>query len=47
MPLPGLWSLTGSEEGMENARLYIPHALRRRIIEAAHQFLGHAGITAT
>ena len=43
----GLWSLTGSEEGMENARLYIPHALRHRIIEAAHQFLGYAGITAT
>ena len=27
--------------------LYIPHALRHRVIEAAHQFLGHAGITAT
>ena len=28
-------------------RIYIPHALRHRVIEAAHQFLGHAGITAT
>ena len=42
-----LWSLIGSEEGMESARLYTPHALRGRIVEAAHQLLGHAGITAT
>ena len=27
--------------------IYVPHALRHRVIEAAHQFSGHAGITAT
>ena len=32
---------------MENNRLYIPNALRHQVVEAAHQFLGHAGITAT
>ena len=31
---------------MENNHLYIPRALHHRVIEAAHQFLGHAGITA-
>ena len=43
----GLGNLVSAEEGTESRRLYIPHALRRRTIEAAHQFLGHAGITAT
>ena len=43
----GLWGLTGQEDGMENTRLYVPHALLHRIVETAHQFLGHAGITAT
>ena len=43
----GLWSLVNGEEGTETRRLYIPHVLRHRIIEAAHQFLGYAGITAT
>ena len=43
----GLWSLQTQEEGAPHERLYIPHALRHRVIEAAHQFLGHAGITAT
>ena len=28
-------------------RLYVPHALRHWVIEAAHQFLGHAGIIST
>ena len=42
-----LWNLVSTEEGTESCPLYIPHALRHRIIEAAHQFLGHAGITAT
>ena len=40
----GLWGLRGQEDGMDNHRLYVPHALRYRIIEAAHQFLGHLGI---
>ena len=43
----GLWSLRGQEDGIDTDHLYIPHAMRRRIIEAAHQFLGHAGINAT
>ena len=43
----GLWSLQTQEEGTSSERLYIPHALQHRVIEAAHQFLGHAGITAT
>ncbi len=43
----GLWSLVSAEEGTESHHLYIPHPLRRRIIEAAHQFLGHAGVTTT
>ena len=46
-PSSGLWSLQTQEEGTSSKRLYIPHALRHRVIEAAHQFLGHAGITAT
>ena len=29
------------------ALLYIPQTLRQRVVEAAHQFLGHAGRTAT
>ena len=35
------------DEGVPSHRLYVPHALRHRVIEAAHQFLGHAGINAT
>ena len=46
-PSSGLWSLQTQEEGASSERLYVPHALRHRIVEAAHQFLGHAGITAT
>ena len=46
-PSSGLWSLQNPEGEVPCDRLYIPHALRHRVIEAAHQFLGHAGITAT
>ena len=46
-PTSELWNLVSTDEGTESRRLYILHALRHRIIEAAHQFLGHAGITAT
>ena len=42
-----LWSLQVLDNGVPGHRLYIPHALRHRIIEAAHQFLGHAGVNAT
>ena len=42
-----LWGVVSQEDGTEVRRLYIPHALRHRVIEAAHQFLGHAGVTAT
>ena len=42
-----LWGVTSQENGADVRRLYILHALRQRVIEAAHQFLGHAGITAT
>ena len=42
-----LWSLQVPDKGAPSPRLYVPHALRHRIIEAAHQFLGHAGINAT
>ena len=46
-PSSGLWSLQTQEEGTSSERLYVPHALHHRVVEAAHQFLGHAGITAT
>ena len=46
-PSSGLWSLRGQEDGMDFDRLYVPHALQHRIMEAAHQFLGHASINAT
>ena len=46
-PSSGLWNLQTQEEGVMSERLYVPHALRHRVIEAAHQFLGLAGITAT
>ena len=46
-PSSGLWSLQTQEEGASSERLYIPQALQHRVIEAVHQFLGHAGITAT
>ena len=42
-----LWGVASQEDGAEVRRLYIPHALRHRVTEAAHQFLGHAGVTAT
>ena len=46
-PSSGLWILQAREEDTSSEHLYIPHALRHRVIEAAHQFLGHAGTTAT
>ena len=46
-PSSNLWSLQTSEEDTSKERLYVPSALRHRVIEAAHQFLGHAGTTAT
>ena len=46
-PSSGLWNLQTQEDGVTSERLYVPHALWHRVIEAAHQFLGHAGITAT
>ena len=42
-----LWGVVSQEDSAEVRRLYIPHALRHWVIEAAHQFLGHAGVTAT
>ena len=42
-----LWSLQVLDEGVPNHQLYVPHSLRHQIIEAAHQFLAHAGINAT
>ena len=38
-----LWGVVSQEDGAEVRRLYVPHALRHRVIEAAHQFLGHGG----
>ena len=46
-PSSGLWSLRNPEDEVSCDCLYVPHALQHRVIEAAHQFLGHAGITAT
>ena len=46
-PSSGLWSFRSQEDETPCALLYVPHALRHRIIEAAHQFLGHAGIAST
>ena len=43
----GLWSLQGQEDGVPCDRLYVPHALRHWVIEAARQFLDHAGINST
>ena len=43
----GLWSLRGQEDGVPCDRLYVPHALRHRVIEAACQFLDHTGINST
>ena len=34
-------------EGSSQPLLLVPQALRRKVVEAAHQFLGHAGRTAT
>ena len=46
-PSSGLWNIQTSEDGVTSERLNVPHALRHQVIEATHQFLGHAGITAT
>ena len=46
-PPSGLWNLQTPEDGVTSEHLYVPHALQHRVIEAANQFLGHAGITAT
>ena len=42
-----LWSLRTPDEGILSHHLYVLHALGHLIIEAAHQFLGYAGINAT
>ena len=46
-PPSGQWNLQTLEVGVTSEHLYVPHALQHRVIEAANQFLGHAGITAT
>ena len=43
----GLWSPRGQEDGVPCNRLYVPHALRHWVIEAACQFLDHTGINST
>ena len=43
----GLWSLRGQEDGVPCDCLYVPHALRHWVLEAAHQFLDHTGINST
>ena len=43
----GLWSLRGQEDGVPCDRLYVPHALRHWVLEAARQFLDHTGINST
>ena len=43
----GLWSLRSQEDGVPCDRLYLPHALQHRVIEAARQFLDHTGINST
>ena len=43
----GLWALQVQEDSVPSTRLYVPHLLRHRVIEAAHQFLGHSGINTT
>ena len=46
-PSSGLWSLRNPEDEVSGDCLHVPHALPHQFIEADHQFLGHAGITAT
>ena len=46
-PPSGLWNLQTPEDGVTCKHLYVPHALPHWVIEAANQFLGHAGTTAT
>ena len=41
----GLWSLRSQEDGVPCNRLYVPQALQRWVIDAARQFLDHAGTT--
>ena len=43
----GLWSRRSQEDGVSCDRLYVPHALQHRVIEAARQFLDHTGINST
>ena len=43
----GLWGLRGQEDGVPCDRLYVPHALRHWVLEAARQFLDHTGINST
>ena len=38
-----LWVLQVQKDDIPSTRLYVPH----QVVEAAHQFLGHAGINAT
>ena len=38
---------SGEQDAITTTLLYIPQAMRQRVVEAAHQFLGHAGRTAT
>ena len=45
--ISGLWNLQVQEDGVTSGHLYLPYALLHRVIEAAHQFLGHAGVNAT
>ena len=44
-PASGVFRL--KKKGPRTSASTSPHALRHRVIKAAHQFLGHAGITAT
>ena len=49
-PEAQVWVVVRKPEEQDAATttlLYIPQAMRQRVIEAAHQFLGHAGKTAT
>ena len=36
------------EESLQDGLLlFIPHSLRQKLVEAAHQFLGHTGLSST
>ena len=43
----GLWTFQVQEDCIPSTGLYVTHTLRHQVIEAAHRFLGHAGINAT